>query len=150
MRTLLVVETPLVLHLFLLHLEPLLCPDFLPLDVEGLLHLIFEALFLILQHLKLDRVPLLELLEGSPVLISHQLVQLLPLLVLRLVVPFFLFLKLSFQKGDLVLLRRGLWLGRESPSISRQGRLCTTTCPLRYLRIRSVYTSGRTLFVISP
>lgn len=77
--------------------------------------------------------PLLELLEGPPVLIRHKLVQLLPLLVLRLVIPIFLILKLSFQKGDLVLLGRGLRLGWEGPSISRQGRLGTTACPLRYL-----------------
>jgi hypothetical protein len=78
-------------------------------------------------------VSLLELLEGPPVLVRHQLVQLLPLLVLRVVIPIFLILKLRFQEGDLVLLGRGLRLRWESPSISRQGRLSTTTCPLRYL-----------------
>jgi len=117
MRALLVVETPLVLHLLLLHLEALLCLDFLPFDVEGLLHLIFQALLLVLQHPELDRVPLLELLEGSPVLVRHQLVQLLPLLVLRLVVPFFLILELRFKEGNLVLLGRGVGLGGERPSV---------------------------------
>ena len=117
MRPLLCLHGPLMLHVSLFDLEPLLCLDLVSLDLEGLLHLLLEAPLLVLEDPQLDTVPLLELLQLPSMLVSHHRVQLRPLSLLHLRLLIFDFLELGFKKGDLILMGGGVWFRWEGSSL---------------------------------